>query len=167
MMADLEAVAEAMYKAGADGINFDSTASAGDVDFYGTLESVERIKEKHPDFCVEVGMAAEFVLGYHGQVQYKGKRLAGMYPHDQALAVAEAGGDIFGPVVNTNSNKSFPWNLARAVTMCKYCSEVSPIPVHANVGMGVGGVPMQITPPIDVVSRTSTAMAVVAKQDGL
>jgi len=167
MRSDIVAVGSAMYEAGADGLNYDTTASAGDCDFLGALESCEILKEKYPDMVINIGMSGEFVLGYHGKVKYKGKRLAGMYPHDQALAIAAAGGNVMGAVVNTNCTKSFAWNLARSVTMCKHCGIVSPIPVHANVGMGVGGVPMQITTPIDCVSRSSTAMAVIAKMDGL
>ncbi len=164
---DIDLLGSAMYEAGADGIDFDTTAAGGDAEFYAVLTGLERLKEKYPKIQAEVGMAGEFILGFHGEIQYHGQRLAGMYPHKQAEMVAEAGGDIFGAVVNTNTKKSFPWNIARALTMCKYCGEVSPIPVHANVGMGVGGVPMQITPPIDCVSRASTAMAEIAKMDGL
>lgn len=167
MKNDIVQVGLAMYEAGADGINFDTTASGGDCDFLGALEACEILKDRYPDMVVNIGMSGEFIIGYHGKVTYDGKRLAGMYPHDQALAIAKAGGNVMGAVVNTNTTKSFAWNLARAVTMCKYCGEVSPIPVHANVGMGVGGVPMQITTPIDSVSRASTAMATVAKMDGL
>jgi dimethylamine--corrinoid protein Co-methyltransferase len=167
MRDEIVLVGKAMYEAGADGLNYDTTASAGDCDFLGALESCEILKEKYPEMAINIGMSSEFVLGYHGKVKYKGKRLAGMYPHDQAIAIAEAGGNVMGAVVNTNTTKSFAWNLARSVTMSKYCGEVSPIPVHANVGMGVGGVPMQITTPIDCVSRASTAMAVIAKMDGL
>jgi len=70
-------------------------------------------------------------------------------------------------VVNTNSNMSFPWNIARAVTFIKACSEASNIPVHANVGMGVGGTPMAYVPPTDVVSRATKALVEIAKIDGL
>jgi len=73
---------------------------------------------------------------------YKGHRLAGMWPHQQVKVVEEAGAHLFGPVVNTNSRRSTPWNVARAVTIVKECSRVAEIPTHANVGMGVGGVPM-------------------------
>ncbi len=167
LIRDINVVGSAMYEAGADGMDFDTTAAGGDAEFYAVLHGVERLRAKYPDICIEVGMSGEFILGFHSELEYKGQRLAGMYPHDQARMVAAAGGDVFGAVVNTNTRRSFPWNLARALTMCKYCAEVSPIPVHANVGMGVGGVPMQITPPIDCVSRASTAMAEIGKLDGL
>ena len=164
---DLVLLGRSMYDAGADGVDFDTTAAGGDAEFYAVLRAVEKLRAKYPNINIEVGMSGEFILGFHGSLEYKGQRLAGMYPHDQCRMVAEAGGSIVGAVVNTNTRKSFPWNLARALTMCKYAAEVSPIPVHANVGMGVGGVPMQITPPIDCVSRASTAMAEIGKLDGL
>ena len=167
LMNDIDLLGSAMFEAGADGIDFDTTAAGGDAEFYAVLNGIESLKAKYPKIQVEVGMAGEFVLGFHGEIKFHDQRLAGMYPHKQAEMVAEAGGDIFGAVVNTNTKKSFPWNIARSVTMCKYCGEVSTIPVHANVGMGVGGVPMQITPPIDCVSRASTAMAEIAMMDGL
>lgn len=164
---DILLLGKAMYEAGADGLNFDTTAAGGDGEFFACLNAVEKLRALYPDMNIVVGMSGEFVLGFHGSLKYKGKRLAGMYPHEQCKILAEAGVNVAGVVVNTNSNRSFPWNIARAVTMCKYASEVSPIPVHANVGMGVGGVPMQITPPIDCVSRASTAMAEIGKLDGL
>lgn len=167
LIKDMVLVSSGMYEAGADGIDFDTTAAAGDAEFYATLKAVEILKEKYPDMAIEIGMAGEFVLGFHGNLKYDGKRLAGMYPHEQVKVAEKAGATVFGPVVNTNSSKTFPWNLARAVTMCKACGEVANIPVHANVGMGVGGVPLVITPPIDSVSRASTAMAEIARMDGL
>lgn len=164
---DLLLLGRNMYEAGADGLDFDTTAAGGDAEFYAVLRAVEKLREQYPKMNIEVGMSGEFILGFHGSLQYKGERLAGMYPHDQCRMVAAAGGNVVGAVVNTNTRKSFPWNIARSLTMCKYAAEVSPIPVHANVGMGVGGVPMQITPPIDCVSRASTAMAEIGKLDGL
>ena len=41
------------------------------------------------------------------------------------------------------------------------------IPIHPNVGMGVGGVPMFECPPPDVVTRCSAAMIMIGKADGL
>lgn len=164
---DLVLLGKNMYEAGADGLDLDTTAAGGDAEFYGCLRAIEKLREKYPDMNINVGMSGEFILGFYGSLKYNGKRLAGMYPADQCKMVAEAGGSVVGAVVNTNTRKSFPWNLARSLTMCKYAAEVSPIPVHANLGMGVGGVPMQITPPIDCVSRASTAMAEIGKLDGL
>jgi dimethylamine--corrinoid protein Co-methyltransferase len=60
-----------------------------------------------------------------------------------------------------------PWNLARAATFSKACVEAANIPVHPNVGMGVGGIPMFETPPPDVVSRVSKALVEIGKADGL
>jgi dimethylamine--corrinoid protein Co-methyltransferase len=90
-----------------------------------------------------------------------------MYPHQQVKVVEKAGATIFGPVVNTNTSKSFPWNLARAVTFVKACTEAASIPIHVNVGMGVGGIPVFETPPIDAVTRASKAMVEIGRVDGL
>jgi dimethylamine--corrinoid protein Co-methyltransferase len=49
----------------------------------------------------------------------------------------------------------------------KRCCEESTIPVHMNVGMGVGGVPMTAYPPVDAVSRVSKALVDVTRMDGL
>jgi Dimethylamine methyltransferase (Dimeth_PyL) len=59
-------------------------------------------------------MAGEFVLGMHGGLQYDGVRLTGLYPHDQAKLAAKAGVTLFCPVVNTNTSRTSPWNVARA-----------------------------------------------------
>ena len=163
---DMVYVSKKMAAVGADGINFDTTASTGDAEFLATLQAVEELAAT-TDLAIEVGMAAEFVLGFHGQLDYKGKRLAGMWPHQQVKVVEEAGAHLFGPVVNTNSRRSVPWNVARAVTIVKECSRVAEIPVHANVGMGVGGVPMFEVPPPDVLTRCSTAMVEIGRVDGL
>ena len=163
---DLNWYVDKMAEVGADGINFDTTASTGDGEFYATLKAVEHAAQT-TDMAVEVGMAAECVLGFHGQVEYDGQRLAGMWPHQQLKVVEKAGAHIFGPVVNTNSRRSTPWNLARAVTFVKAVCAEATIPIHPNVGMGVGGVPMFEVPPIDVVSRCSAAMVEIGKADGL
>jgi len=163
---DMIYISEKMFLAGADGINFDTTGAAGDTDMKATLHAVEHLK-KHTDLSVEVGMAGEFVLGIHGALEYDGVRLAGLYPHQQVKLVEKAGADIFGPVVNTNTGKSMAWNLARAVTFIKACVEAANIPIHVNVGMGVGGIPVFETPCIDSVTRASKAMVEVAKVDGL
>jgi dimethylamine--corrinoid protein Co-methyltransferase len=164
--ADMLYVSRIMAEVGSDGINFDTTASTGDAEFLAVLETVEELAAT-TDLAIEVGMAAEFVLGFHGQLEYRGKRLAGMWPHEQVKVVEEAGAHLFGPVVNTNSRRSVPWNVARAVAIVKECSRVATIPVHANVGMGVGGVPMFEVPPADVLTRASAAMVEIARVDGL
>ena len=162
---DLDWYTDKMAEVGADGINFDTTASTGDGEFLATLKAVEHAATT--DLAIEVGMAAECVLGFHGQVEYDGARLAGMWPHQQLHVVEKAGAHIFGPVVNTNSRRSTPWNLARAVTFVKAVSAEAQIPVHANVGMGVGGVPVFECPPLDAVSRCSAAMVEIGRVDGL
>lgn len=164
---DMVYIAEKLYSVGGDGINFDTTAAAGDADFLATLRAIETLRQKYPDMAIQVGMSGEFILGIHGRLEYQGQRLAGMYPHQQVKVVEKAGATIFGPVVNTNTSKSFPWNLARAVTFVKACTEAASIPIHVNVGMGVGGIPVFETPPIDAVTRASKAMVEIGKVDGL
>ena len=164
---DMVYVASILYEGGADGINFDSVGASGDADFLATLKAVEILRNKYPDMDIEVGMAGEFVLGMHGELTYNGTRLAGLYPHKQVKVAEEAGATIFGPVINTNSSKSFAWNLARAVTYVKACSEAATIPIHPNAGMGVGGIPLTNTCPMDVMSRASKALIEIGKADGL
>jgi hypothetical protein len=115
---DMIFVCKRMAEIGADGIDFDTTASAGDADFLAVLKTVEELK-KTTNLGIEVGMSGEFILGMHGEVEYKGTKLAGLWPHQQLKVVEQAGADMFGPVVNTKTNKSAAWNVARAVTMVK------------------------------------------------
>ena len=114
-----------------------------------------------------LGASGEFILGMHGSVEFDGKRLAGMFPQEQVLVAEAAGADIAGVAVNTNTNESVAWNLARAATFVKAATKASNIPVHVNVGMGVGGVPMMEQPPIDSVTRVSKTLVQIGKADGL
>jgi dimethylamine--corrinoid protein Co-methyltransferase len=164
---DMAFVGSAMYDSGADGINFDTTGAAGDPDFLAALKAIERLKKKYPAMPIELGMAGEFILGMHGELTYEDERLAGMYPHKQVKMAEKAGATIFGPVVNTHTSRSCPWDLARAITFIKACCEVAEIPIHVNMGMGVGAVTMNDHPPIDVVSRASKAMVEICRLDGL
>jgi dimethylamine--corrinoid protein Co-methyltransferase len=163
---DMIYISEALAGVGCDGINFDTTGAAGDTDFKATLHAIEHLK-KNTKLSVQVGMAGEFILGMHGGLEYEGQRLAGLYPNDQVKLVEQAGADIFGPVVNTKPSKSMAWNLSRAVTFVKACVAASNIPIHVNMGMGVGGSPVFETPPIDSVCRASKAMVEIGKADGL
>lgn len=164
---DMVFVGRRVAEVGCEGFNIDTAASAGDADFYATLMAVAELKEKYPTMSIEVGMSGEFVLGMHGGITFEGKRLAGMFPLEQAEALEAAGCDIFGPAINVNSTRSMPWNLVRAVTMVKHCSENSKLPVHPNVGMGVCGVPMCLETPIDSVTRAAKALALIGNADGL
>jgi dimethylamine---corrinoid protein Co-methyltransferase len=155
-----------MIDATADGINYDTVGSTGDADFLATLLACEDVTSTTGQ-PVEIGMAAEMVLGFHGELEYDGVRLAGLWPHQQLKLVEKAGAAIFGPVVNTNTRKSCAWNVARAVTFVKAVTAEATIPIHANVGLGVGGVPVcEVTPP-DMVSRASAAMIEIGRADGL
>jgi len=114
-----------------------------------------------------VGMSGELVLGTHGQLEYRGTRLAGLRPAGQLEVVQQAGGTVFGPAVNVNTSRTVAWNSARALTFMKPCMAVARIPVHANVGMGVGGVPMNAFAPVDAISRCSRACVDILRLDGL
>jgi dimethylamine--corrinoid protein Co-methyltransferase len=165
---DMVFVAEKMYEAGADGINLDTCGAAGDADFLASLKACEEIRQKFPDMGVEIGMAGEFVLGMHGRLKYKDTRLAGLYPHKQVKVVEEAGATIFGPVVNTHTGRSFPWNIARVCTFMKETvTAAEKVAVHPNVGMGVGGIPMSEVLSGDIVSRADKALIEICKIDGL
>lgn len=160
-------VQKMMKSGGADGINFDTTGAAGDGDFFAALRAVEFLRKEFPEMYIEMGMAGESMLGIHGELEYKGKAVAGLWPHKQVELAAEAGANVFGPAVNTNTTRSFAWNLARAVTIVKEASKVSPIPVHVNMGNGVGGVPMFELPTLDALSRANKAMVELAHVDGI
>jgi dimethylamine--corrinoid protein Co-methyltransferase len=164
---DMLYAADKMVASGVDGVNLDTVGGAGDADFFAALIAAQKLKEQHPDICIELGMAGEFVLGMHSELEFNGIRLAGLYPHDQVRLAQQAGVTIFGPVVNTNTSESCPWNLARAVTFVKACCKEAQIPVHVNMGMGVGAVTVNDHPPIDMVSRASKAMVEICRLDGL
>jgi dimethylamine--corrinoid protein Co-methyltransferase len=164
---DMVYIGKKMYSIGCDAINLDTCASGGDAEFYSNLNIVSELKQVAPHMAIEMGMSNEFIIGVHGEITFDGQRLAGMFPHQQVKVAEAAGVDIFGPVINTNVSKSFPWNLARALSFVKLTVAEANIPVHVNAGMGVCSVPMQATPPIDCVSRMAKAMVHIAKIDGL
>jgi dimethylamine--corrinoid protein Co-methyltransferase len=164
---DLVFVGNKLNSVGCEGLNFDTCGSAGDADFLAALEAVTQLTEATPNMPIIMGGSGEFVLGMHGEVSFHGKRLAGMYPHDQAKTAASAGARIYGVAIGTNTNKSLAWNIARAVTFVKEAAASAAIPIHANVGMGVGGVPMMEAPPVDSVTRVSKSLVEIGKADGL
>lgn len=164
---DLVFVGKKLAEIGLEGLNFDTCGSAGDADFLAALRAVETLKQEVPDLPILMGGSGEFIIGMHGELAYNDQRLAGMYTHDQAQAVESAGADIFGMAVNTVTTESVAWNLARAVTYLKATTAAVGIPVHANVGMGVCGVPMMEQPPIDAVTRVSKTLVQIGKADGL
>ena len=55
--------------------------------------------------CIEIGMSGEFILGMHGGLSYDGVRLAGLYPHKQLALAEKAGVTIFGPNINTDTDR--------------------------------------------------------------
>jgi dimethylamine--corrinoid protein Co-methyltransferase len=156
-----------LVEAGIEFIVLDPAGAAGDADFLAALRAIERIRARHPDLGIQIGMAGEFVLGMHGELEYDGVRLAGLWPLDQARLAAKAGVTIFGPAINTNTGKSIAWNVARTLTIAKPCCEASTVPVHLNGGMGVGGVPMHVCPAGDATCRASRAAVEILRLDGL
>lgn len=164
---DLVFVGKKLNSIGCEGLNFDTGGSAGDADFWAALQAVSDLKKAAPNMPVIMGGSGEFVLGMHGEVEFNGRRLAGMYPHQQAKMAEVAGASIYGVAIGTSTNQSVAWNIARAVTFAKKAVASVNIPVHVNVGMGVGGVPMMEAPPIDSVTRASKSLVQIGKADGL
>jgi dimethylamine--corrinoid protein Co-methyltransferase len=164
---DMIFVGKKLYEMGCEGLNFDTAGSSGDADFYATLEAVRELKKSCPNMPLIVGMSSEFVFGMHGEISFDEQQLAGMFPHKQVKIVEAAGADIFGVAVNTNTTRTVPWNLSKAVTFVKKTVEDAKISVHPNVGMGVCGIPMMVETPIDCVTRTAKALAMIGNADGL
>jgi dimethylamine--corrinoid protein Co-methyltransferase len=164
---DMLYISSLQAEAGACGIQFDTAGASGDADLLAALKTTKALKEKYPDTCVTMGMANEFTLGMHGKLEFEGDKLAGKYPRDQVQSCAKAGVDMYGAVINTNSSRSFAWNLARSVTYVKECTEVATIPVLVNAGMGVGGIPLSAVAPTDATTRASKALLEIGKADGL
>ena len=51
-------------------------------------------------------MAGEFVIGVHGELEWDGRRLAGLWPKGQLEVCQDAGVTLFGPAVNIRTGKS-------------------------------------------------------------
>ena len=167
LLADLVFVGKKLNTIGCEGLNFDTGGSAGDADFWAALQAVSDLKKAAPNMPVIMGGSGEFVLGMHGEVEFNGKRLAGMYPHQQAEMAEAAGAGIYGVAIGTSTTRSTAWNIARAATFVKEAVTTVNIPIHVNVGMGVGGVPMMEAPPIGSVTRASKSLVQIGKADGL
>jgi dimethylamine--corrinoid protein Co-methyltransferase len=164
---DLVFVGKKLNDIGCEGLNFDTAGSAGDADYWAALQAICDLKQAAPNMPVIMGGSGEFVLGMHAEVTFNGQQLAGMYPHQQAKIAQTAGASIYGVAVGTNTNESVGWNIARTLTFVKEAVAAVDIPVHVNVGMGVGGVPMMEAPPIDSVTRASKSLVQIGKADGL
>jgi dimethylamine--corrinoid protein Co-methyltransferase len=164
---DLVYVGKKLNSIGCEGLNFDTAGSAGDADYWAALQAISDLKKAAPDMPIILGGSGEFVLGMHGEIVFNERQLAGMYPHEQAKVAEAAGASIYGVAIGTNTNESVAWNVARAVTFVKEAVAAVDIPVHVNVGMGVGGVPMLEAPPIDSVTRASKSLVQIGKADGL
>ena len=164
---DLVFCAKKFDEVGCEGLNFDTCGSAGDADLLAALQAVEDLTAQTPQMPIIMGGSGEFVLGMHGEVTFDGKRLAGMYPHDQVKVAEAAGVAIYGVAIGTVTSESLAWTIARSVTLVQAAVAAADIPVHVNVGMGVGGIPMVEVPPIDSVTRASKSLVEIGKADGL
>ena len=89
-MEDCIEMSDCMLEMGADGIDYDTVASTGDAEFLAVLQTTEHVANE-TGLPVEIGMSAEMVLGFHGELEYNGKRLAGLWPHQQLQLCEEAG----------------------------------------------------------------------------
>ena len=105
-MRDLVFVGKKLNTIGCEGLNFDTGGSAGDADFWAALQAVSDLKKAAPNMPVIMGGSGEFVLGMHGEVEFNGKRLAGMYPHEQAEMSEAAGAGIYGVAIGTSTNRN-------------------------------------------------------------
>ncbi len=164
---DMVYIGSVLAEAGACGIQFDTAGASGDADMLAALQASRILSQKYPDLSITMGMANEFTLGMHGRLKFEGEKLAGQFPAKQVKSAADAGVHSYGPVVNTNSSKSFAWNLSRSLTYVLEATRVATIPVLPNVGMGVGGIPLTTTSPTDCTTRTAKAMLEIGKADGL
>lgn len=164
---DMIYIGSMMAEAGADGIQFDTAGASGDADALAALNASKALSEKYPDLCITMGMANEFHLGMHGRLKFEGDKIAGQYPAKQVKTVEKAGAHSYGCVVNTNSSRSFAWNLSRSLTYVQQATKVAGIPVLVDVGMGVGGIPLTNCSPTDATTRVSKAMMEIGKADGL
>lgn len=164
---DFVYVGDGMMAAGADGIDFDTTGGAGDADLLSTLRAVKHLRERWPGAGIELGMAGEFVIGVHGELEWESRRLAGLWPLGQLEVAQSAGASVFGPAVNIRTSKSCAWNAAFALTVIKPCVDAACIPVHPNVGQGVCGVPVNGYPGEDASSRAAKACVEILRCDGL
>jgi len=164
---DLVFVGKKFNAIGCEGLNFDTAGSAGDADYWAALQAIRDLRAAAPKLPIIMGGSGEFVLGMHGEMKFDGQRLAGMYPPEQARIAEAAGASVYGVAIGTNTSQSVAWNIARAVTFVRGAVAAVDIPVHANVGMGVGGVPMMEAPPIDSVTRASKSLVQIGGLDGL
>jgi len=103
----------------------------------------------------------------HGELEWNGVRLAGLWPRDQLLLAQKAGATMFGPVVNVNTGKSCAWNIARAVAIVKPCMAVATIPVHMNARHGRRRRADVRPPTADAVCRAAKACVDILRLDGL
>ena len=116
---------------------------------------------------VQFGMAGEFVLGMHGQLEWDGVRLAGLWPREQLLLAQKAGATMFGPGRQHQHGQVARLEHGPRHRPDQALMEVAAVPVHPNAGMGVGGVPMFVHLPSDAVCRAAESFVELLHVDGL
>ncbi len=80
---DLVFVGSRLAEVGLEGLNFDTSGSAGDADFMAALKGVAELKRKVPDLPILMGASGEFILGMHGRHRRRGHQ----HRHDGIAAV--------------------------------------------------------------------------------
>ena len=156
-----------MADVGVDGINYDTTASTGDGEFLATLEAVEWAA-KHTDVSIEVGMAAECVLGFHGQIDVR-RRAA---RRDVAASAAQGGREGRGPHLRPGGQHQHAsqhpleprprGDVRQGRHRRSAVSRSTPMSAWASAACRCSRLP-----PADVVTRCSAAMIMIGKADGL
>jgi dimethylamine--corrinoid protein Co-methyltransferase len=152
-------------ESGVDGIDFDTTGSAGDADFLATPRAVEILK-KNTGSLDRDGHVQEFVLGMHGGVSTTGPGWRGCIPHQQVKLAEKAGGDDLRPRGRTPTRAEpaperglghhFPEGLRRGID--------DPCTRQHGHGAAASG---DSFVPIDAVSRASKSAVELTRLDGL
>ena len=165
LVSDIRFVTDRMVQSGTDGIDMDTTGPAGDADFLAALTACRALRERYSWLGIEVGMAGEFVLGMHGQLEFDGERSPGCGPETSCGAGRR--GLHLRPGDQHQHRQVDRLEHRQGNHLIKPAVEIAEIPIHVNVGMGVGGVPTCVYPPADETSRASKAFVEILRVDGL
>ena len=134
-----------LWEAGADGIDFDTSGAAGDADLLATLRAAREIRDRCPDIGIEIGHGERDRARHARRARVRGRAARRPLAARAAEAVPKRPAPRSSGRPSTSTpTKSLAWNLARALHAVQAGCEEATIPVHMNVGMGVGGVPMAV-----------------------
>jgi hypothetical protein len=126
-VADMVFVAEALWEAGADGVNFDTAGAAGDADFLAALLAVERLRAAHPDIGIMVGMAPSACWARTASWR-QGRACAGSGRPPAKLSRRPS--DDLAPR-STSTGRSLAWNTSAPALAALHGARAS---WHMNVG---------------------------------